>query len=178
MKRLILCAAVMLCGLTMTTTADAQQKVIPAQCPTINAGGDFNNGTGDTAVKNYTADKMPLTTAYDTVVLAASAGDSAREKIIGEYNSVTLEAHGTIYSGTACDSVTVTFWATATPGNGQGSFIKLQSYTLAASTNEQVFQYLPANGIGNPQTNYRISWDVADLAGTCKVSTKNTLLVR
>ena len=176
MKRIFI--ALMVCGAVGgMAPAMAQQKVIPAQAPTIVMGGDFNSG-GDTAVHTYNASVMPLYTGLDTVVLAASAGDSARIKLPGEYNSVTLEVHPTIYTGTACDSVVVQFWGTATQGNGQGAFKLLQTTTLGTGTAEQVITYIPNSGVGNTWTNYRVTVDVADLAGNCKVSWRAWALVR
>ncbi|NBT57478.1 hypothetical protein EBT16_01725 [bacterium] len=160
------------------TTVFGQQKVIPAQCPTIVAGGDYNNGTVDTAVKNWVAANMPIYSGLDTVQTAVGAGDSVREKLVGEYNHVNFETHATIYTGTSCDSVYVYYWGTCTQGNGQGSWKLLQSTTLTASTSEQVVTLLPNGGVGNPYTNYRVTVDVADLAGTCKVYWRSWLLVR
>ncbi len=162
---------------------NAQQKVIPSQCPTIYAGGNFNNaataalGLSDTALKAYGDAAMPLATFLDTAQYAASAGDSAWLKLKGEYNHVTLEVHATNYTGTSCDSMTVNFWGTAAPNSGVGSYKLLQTSGIGA-TNENVFQYLPNSGVGNAFTNYRVTIKVADVAGTCKVKWQAWALVR
>lgn len=177
-------AAVMLVGsITLTTQqASAQLAQYNTQHPVIYAAGSFNNGT-DTSAKAYVA--PTLITNADTVVLAATANDSAWVRLAGQYYSVTLQANAAIYSGTSCDSVTVNFWGSAMPGNGTGiatnaagAFKLLQTSTLTASTSEQVFTYLPASGMGNPYTNYRITVDVADLAGACAVRWRGVVLVR
>lgn len=174
MKKTILAIAVTL----ITGMSFAQQRVIPSACPTVTVGGDFNAGTYDTTAKSYTAAQFPLYTALDTAQTAVGAGDSVRAKLVGEYNHVNFETHATIYTGTSCDSVYVQYWGTCTKGNGQGAYRLLQTTTLGTTTSEQVISYLPNSGLGNPYTNYRVTVDVADLAGTCKVQWRSWMLVR
>lgn len=175
MRKLLLAV----CLIVGVGSAEAQIKTAPSLVR-VRAGGDFTKtGAVDTALQNYeTPTGIVLVTALDTVQTAAGAGDSARIKIIGAVNSITFETHAWVYTGTNCDSVTVQYWATCAPGNGDGSYMRMQSTTLNSGTQEQVIQWQPTNGIGNPFTNQRVSVDVADLAGTCKVRYKTYVLIR
>lgn len=191
MKKVFVCAVMVVSSLLSSVSAEAQSplKVQRAQVASYVAAGNFNNG-GDTAQKTWTV--PVLYTASDSVVLAASAGDSASIRLVGNVNSVTLQANVTILSGTSCDSVKVNFWGSSAYGNGtgagsgpvagtadfntKGAYVLLQSNTLGSGTYAQAFQYTSA--YGNPETNYRITVDVADLAGTCIAVWRGYALVR
>ena len=148
------------------------------QTQELRMAGSFKKGSTDTSMKGFTGSYFPSWTITDTVLLAASAGDSVWCSIPNQLNGITFETHATIYSGTSCDSVTVKFWGTITEGRGQGSMKLLQTTTLGSGTAEQVIHYTPNSGIGNPYTNYRVTVDVADLAGTCSVQHKSWVLPR
>ncbi len=188
LKGIALSAIIIICT---TVFAGAQQKVFPAQCTYVVMAGDFNNGTGDTSQKTWAAASTTGITgtgtfpvfycAYDTVILAAGVQDSVHARLIGEYNSVTINVFDSLKAGTSCDSVTVKIWATATYGNGQGSYVLLQSSALNfTSVSEQPVSYIvnSTGSDGNPYTNYRVTWDVDDRVGGCVVKTRAYMLVR
>ena len=183
-KVILLCAM----AVGLTTLTQAQSKVITVQPNTIVLGGDFNNGSGDTSLQTYSVTTVPgygyvanpnlpaFQTRNDSVTHTGSANDSVRARVPGYYHYVGFEIHAKQVGAVRADSTTFYVWGTKTPGNGQGSFKLLTSFTMANIANEQVFTYDVPNG--NSCTNYRITALNGNLSANSMAQWQATMLLR
>lgn len=151
---LILLMATTMTG--MSIGASAQQRVVPAQCPTITMAGDYNSTTiaGGSHVNNtgtinwLGSTQNVLYTKKDTINNTGT--DTLKSKLMGEYNSVYTWCHVSSISGTNT-SCTLTLYAT-----GAASYLTdpVQVYSVTVSAANPAGVYLFNNGTGWPYTNW------------------------
>jgi hypothetical protein len=129
----------------------AQQKVCRGQTPTISAKGNYSNGQSTTVQRSYASSVLPLYTTLDTI--AATATDSFKLALYGDYNSVTFQHDWLKVAGTP--TVTVACYASS---NGGVSYdpTAIAAYTVnPSSLTAPVSKITVINsGAGNPYTNY------------------------
>lgn len=170
--------------------ANAQTGVYKTGVPSITMGGDFNNGTGDTSTKAYgltsaggrtAVSTFPVMSArLDSTTHTAAANDSVCAKLSGYYNSVTLEIRAVQVGAVRCDSTTFYVWGSASGVSpGKGVLKQLTSFTMANTTNQQIFQYtFNTTGGGWPYTGLRVTAVNGNLSTNSNCAWQPFLLIR
>ncbi|PQJ09504.1 hypothetical protein CJD36_019895 [Flavipsychrobacter stenotrophus] len=166
MKKMILIAVAML-GLATTSMAqlsDIQNYAV---------GGDFNNGGSRTLKDTWKPTDMPLRTTADSILLTTK--DTLSARVRGRYNSVTFGFTVDSLAGRV-DSVTVVVQGSVDTSTGT-DFCTLTTFTCA-NTAKNVFTYAVNSGNGNPYTNYRVLFSLANRHALSQARWKGKLLIR
>lgn len=163
-------ALLMLCSLVgKAQTSKTKTAVYTVYPETIKVNGDFNKGSGDTAVKNAPISYFPSYTVGDSCYSSgATANDSARNTVFDWVGNYSVEIHLKRGGSVAIDSAKIYIWGTNTEGNGQGQFALLKTFSVANVSTEQNFIYNPRYELGYCPKTIRVTAKSGNLVANSK----------